>query len=498
MPAVLPFDGYGRVSRVGDRGERLRSFEFQEREVRAEAEKRSLGFGEFIIDEDYSGATDKRPGLLRVIERIERGVSGGLIVAKLDRFSRDELQALQLADRIARAGGRIYSYAESADRTTPEGEFQVGITFLVAQLEHRRKAAEFEKSKAAAIAAGIAVNPRLAPGVRRRDDRRLEPDPDVAPVIVRAFEARAAGAGPSDVGDMLERSGVPTSMGSTMWSKQAVYGLLSNRVYLGELRQGKHVNEMALEPIVDRALWEAAQRPDQRRRPTRSRLEHPDIGLGLLRCASCRYTLNATNSSRGRRVYRCPGRHAGGRCPGPARAYADEVDPLLERTFFAIAENWRARGSVTDSAAVDGLRAALGKAERALALYRDDADLEATVEAMGGMAAWREGLRIRRERVEAAALELAEAERDLVVPDVPQVTALRAEWPRIGARERRQHLATLIDCVALLPADGTAIARRVVVFRRGAGPTDLPRRGFRQRPTIRPFDLPASAGVRGL
>src|SRR4051794_5300568 len=254
------FDGYIRVSRVGDRSERLRSPDFQEREIRREAKQRGLRVGSVISDLDQSGGRDDRPGLLEAIARIEAGQSAGIIVAKLDRFSRNLTQATALAERIMRAGGRIYSYAEPADWTTSDGELQINLALAIAQHQRRRANEYFESAKAAAIERGVPINPRIAPGYERDPQSgRLVVVPQVARVIREAFERRVAGAGPAAIADFLSAQGVATSMGSTTWSKQAVYGLLANRVYLGELRYAGYVNSQSHEPIVDRATWEAAQ-----------------------------------------------------------------------------------------------------------------------------------------------------------------------------------------------------------------------------------------------
>ena len=43
------------------------------------------------------------------------------------------------------------------------------------------------------------------------------------------------------------------------WRPDSVGPILRNRVYLGEVRSGRFVNPAAHEPIVDNALWQAAQ-----------------------------------------------------------------------------------------------------------------------------------------------------------------------------------------------------------------------------------------------
>ena len=82
-----------------------------------------------------------------------------------------------------------------ADWTSPEGELQAGIVFAFAQYVGKRARACFERAKERAIMAGIPVATRPPVGYRQREDRRLAPDPDVAPVIREVFERRAAGWG---------------------------------------------------------------------------------------------------------------------------------------------------------------------------------------------------------------------------------------------------------------------------------------------------------------
>lgn len=483
------FDGYIRVSRVGDRSERLRSPDFQEREIRREAKKRRLRVGRIISDLDQSGGRDDRPGLLEAIGRIEAGESAGIIVAKLDRFSRNLTQATALAERIMSAGGRIYSYAEPADWTTSDGELQINLALAIAQHQRRRANEYFESAKAAAIERGVPINPRIAPGYQRdANSGRLVVVPEVAAVIREVFERRVAGAGPSALGDFLGAQAVATSMGSLTWSKQAVYGLLANRVYLGELRYAGYVNPKSHEPIVDRATWEAAQLQHSRLPANRG-----DVYLltGLIRCWSCRYSLQATRTSRRQRIYRCTRRHASGQCPSPARLDADTAEEHVLSAFRQWADLAPAMQAVTDTAAIDEASAALLGAESELADYRDDVELRKIL----GRDVWLDGLRERRHRVRQAEETLARARLD--TPTVVQnIRALSTELDQMDVADQREALAQVIDCIALRSrALAPSVRGRIVIFWAGDGPRDLPRRGFREQPELRPFELPPSPAV---
>jgi hypothetical protein len=59
-----------------------------------------------------SGADDERPILLEAIERIERGELAGIVVYRLDRFTRSLASSVKLLERIEAAGGEVISATE--------------------------------------------------------------------------------------------------------------------------------------------------------------------------------------------------------------------------------------------------------------------------------------------------------------------------------------------------------------------------------------------------
>ena len=90
--------------------------------------------------------------------------------------------------------------------------------------------------------------------------------------------------------------------------------MIRSRTYLGELRSGRHVNPAAHEPIVDLALWTAAQHPNPRKAPGAQERRLPAVGPDPLRRVRL---LPPRDPERERRVYRCTVRHAGGDVPAP-------------------------------------------------------------------------------------------------------------------------------------------------------------------------------------
>src|SRR5215467_9889983 len=148
-----PCDLYVRVSRARGR-EHLISPEEQERRGRAHAREKGLKIGRVLIDLDESGGKLDRPGLQEALRRVESGTSGGLVVAWLDRLSRDSEHAHGLVRRISEAGGHIYAPDAPSDWTSPEGELQAGIVFAFATYVRKRARAGFERAKENAIERG--------------------------------------------------------------------------------------------------------------------------------------------------------------------------------------------------------------------------------------------------------------------------------------------------------------------------------------------------------
>lgn len=490
-PPTLPIDIYVRVSRVGGRGDRLISPDEQERRARQLADERGLTIGKILPpDLDESGGKLDRPGLNEGLRRVEAGESGGLIVAWLDRLSRDSEHALGLVRRISEAGGAIFAPDAPSDWTTPEGELQTGIIFAFAQYVRSRARAGFERSKEQAIMRGIPVATRPAVGYRQREDRRLEPNPRTAPFVRQVFERRAAGAGPRELGLFLEANGVPTSLGSPTWSPAAIYSMLRNRVYLGELSYGKparYVNPTAHEPIVDLALWMAAQNPRQQRivpdTPRRSLL------TGLVRCAACGYGMQATTSGRNKTpIYRCTRVHAfGGVCPAPARVMADRTDATAVEAFWTLVSDVKAHATAPPAPALDGLQDAQDAAQRALEQYM----APEVQEAIGDPALWAQGLRERREARDRAAEDLGHA-RALTSSSSEEVkvdvATLREVWDTATTDERRELLAARFDCFAVYRDP-----QELVAYPTGTAPDGLPRKGNRRPPVPRPFPARAAS-----
>ena len=360
-----PLDIYVRVSRVAGRdGDSYITEAVQEERCRALATARGLTVGEVFTDRDQSGGKMERPAFAQALTRIERGESGGLLVARLDRFARTLLGGLQTLEEIRQAGGVVLSAEGDFDTSTNTGELVLNMMLTLAQFELRRIRESWAIARERAVDRGAYVGSAPA-GYRKRQDGTLEPN-EYAGAIGEAFQLRANGASHAEIGRHLLQAGVPTvrsQRAAISWGHGSVQKLLANRVYLGEARSGAYIKEDAHSPLVTRAVFRAVQeRKGTAKAASKNGREGPLLGGGLLRCASCGCRLSLdTTRPRGDTVYRFYRCKSNPICPARVAISAAKIEPYLEgivRRFLANAVY--APEERTDE--LDALRAELAEA----------------------------------------------------------------------------------------------------------------------------------------
>lgn len=90
-------------------------------------------------DPGYSGGDTNRPGLQAMIKDVEAGLIDKVVVYKLDRLSRSQLDTLYLIEKVFLANNTDFvSMSENFDTATPFGRAMIGILAVFAQLEREQ------------------------------------------------------------------------------------------------------------------------------------------------------------------------------------------------------------------------------------------------------------------------------------------------------------------------------------------------------------------------
>lgn len=478
-------DGYVRVSRVGGReGDSFISPQAQRERIEAAAANARATIVEWHTDLDQSGGDSRRPGFQAALERVDRGETDGIVVAKLDRFARSVLDAREALHRIDQAGGTLISAEDGFDTRTPMGKFAATMIFALGELELERVRESWSTARLFAARRGVSMAKPLT-GYDRGEDGRLVPN-DHAPAIREAFRRRATGSNWTELARFLDAEGVRPSGRAEggHWTAASVRFLLGNRGYLGEVREGDYVNTEAHVPLVSLAEFEAAQAG--RGSPV-ARSAEPALLAGILRCAGCRHALKPKkDSSTGQKVYRCNRTHAGGTCPTPATIYASVIEPYIENVLLTevASRSYRPR---TETKAIASAEREAEQASAELQAWVTDESILGL-----GREMYLEGLQARQQRLEAAEARRRELFSESATA-LPSRTELRHLWPTLTREERRKLIASAFDAIVVIPNGRRPIEERVVVIGRGDGPVDLPGRG--RRVPFKPFDLPSDTGM---
>jgi site-specific DNA recombinase len=230
--------GYLRVS-TDLQAERGLGLEVQHDSVTAYAAVRGLDLID-VVEEAASGGVrageefsyEHRPVLLALMERAEEGEFDVLIIAKLDRLSRDYATLVVLERRLERHGVQVLSAAEEQENGDgPIAELLRGQLALIAQFERAQIRERLSAGKAKKRSKGGRAEGRVPYGFRSHDAKLElhEPEARVVRGIYRDFQD---GRRVSRIARILNRAGVP-SPDRRRWCRQTVRAILENPVYSG-------------------------------------------------------------------------------------------------------------------------------------------------------------------------------------------------------------------------------------------------------------------------
>lgn len=200
--------GYIRLSRANENGVSLAA---QRRAIEEACEARGWELVEVVEDKDKSGATLKRPGVLRAIDRLDAGQADVLVVARLDRLSRS---IRDFANLLHDAEWKVIALDVGFDTTTPQGEAMVNMLMVFAQLE-RKLIGQRTKT---------ALAEKQAQGVRIGRPREVSDK-----TAKRVCELRRNGRKQrslSEIARTLNAEGTPTPRGG-LWHPSSVKRVLS-------------------------------------------------------------------------------------------------------------------------------------------------------------------------------------------------------------------------------------------------------------------------------
>jgi DNA invertase Pin-like site-specific DNA recombinase len=131
MSKPLKVATYSRVS-TDDKGQNP---EVQAHDLRRYCEARGWTIAHEIVDHGYSGGSDKRPGLKKLMDLAKAREIDVVVTVKLDRIFRSLKNLIVLLDEWQALGVEFVATRDSIDYTTPSGRLFAQILGSLAEFE---------------------------------------------------------------------------------------------------------------------------------------------------------------------------------------------------------------------------------------------------------------------------------------------------------------------------------------------------------------------------
>jgi site-specific DNA recombinase len=203
-----------------------------------------------FVDDGHSGGSLDRPAITRLREGVRRGDVDCVVVLKIDRLSRNIVDAVQLVLREWEGRCHLKSVLEPIDTTTDLGRMIFGVLAMFADFERSTIRERTQTGKVRRIREGQQMHAKPAYGYARDPDHRGRwvESPEEADVVRRLFRMACDGVPAGRIVRQLNREGIRTRAGKE-WSPRAVLWILHNRTYIGEVTYGR----TSLRPAADSA-----------------------------------------------------------------------------------------------------------------------------------------------------------------------------------------------------------------------------------------------------
>jgi DNA invertase Pin-like site-specific DNA recombinase len=244
-------------------------------------------------DGGFSGATMDRPALQQLLADITAGRVDTVVVYKIDRLTRSLADFAKIVEILDARGASFVSVTQQFNTTTSMGRLTLNVLLSFAQFEREVIGERIRDKIAASKRKGMWMGgvPPLGYGVQDHKLVMIDSEAETVRLIFRRY---------AELGSVrllkaeLEARGIKSKswtsasgrlVGGKPFSRGALYLMLQNRIYLGDIvhkgqfHPGKHT------PIIDQPLWDAVQAQldsNAAERNSGTRNHQPSLLAGML------------------------------------------------------------------------------------------------------------------------------------------------------------------------------------------------------------------------
>ncbi len=224
-----------------------------------------IALPEMYDDGGISGATLERPSVQRLFNDVRDGKVDCVVVYKVDRLTRSLADFAKIVEIFDASSVSFVSVTQQFNTTSSMGRLTLNVLLSFAQFEREIAGERIRDKIAASKKKGMWMGgyPPLGYDVA---DRKLVITPHEAEAVRHIFRRYLELGAVSALREDLRQQGIHSkkridkhgkTTGGKPFARGALYHMLKNRIYLGEIVHKDKAYPGEHPPIIDRPLWDA-------------------------------------------------------------------------------------------------------------------------------------------------------------------------------------------------------------------------------------------------
>jgi site-specific DNA recombinase len=218
-------------------------------------------------DGGYSGGTMERPALKRLLDDVEAGKINVIVVYKVDRLTRSLADFAKIVEVLDAKKVSFVSVTQQFNTTTSMGRLTLNILLSFAQFEREVTGERIRDKIAASKKKGMWMG-GLVPLGYDLQGRKLVPNAKEAQQVSKIFSSYLQLGCVRKLAEQLDREKIRSKawttrtgarLGGVRFARGALYTLLRNRLYIGEIRHRDKWYPGEHKQIIPLELWQKVQ-----------------------------------------------------------------------------------------------------------------------------------------------------------------------------------------------------------------------------------------------
>jgi len=217
-------------------------------------------------DGGYSGGSMDRPGLKRLLQDVSAGQVQVIVVYKVDRLTRSLADFARIIEQLDAHDAAFVSVTQQFSTTTSMGRLTLNVLLSFAQFEREVTGERIRDKIAASKRKGMWMGGGVPLGYAAKD-RTLVIVPSEAQTVrhiyqryleLKSVDALAEELRSQGIGGRPRKS-ADSAPSIPSFSRGALYHLLRNPVYLGQIRHKELCHAGQHPALIDEAVWKKVQ-----------------------------------------------------------------------------------------------------------------------------------------------------------------------------------------------------------------------------------------------